>query len=62
MSTQTVTREPLLSPAEAARLANVSTKPIRRDIDRGALPSLHAGRQIRIDPEDFRRWLEGGSR
>jgi excisionase family DNA binding protein len=64
MSTQTVTPEntqPLLSPAEAARLANVSTKTIRREIDRGALTALHAGRQLRIEPADFRRWLEGGT-
>jgi excisionase family DNA binding protein len=64
MSTQTVTPEdtqPLLSPAEAARLANVSTKTIRREIDRGALPALHAGRQLRIEPADFRRWLESGT-
>jgi excisionase family DNA binding protein len=64
MSTQTVTPEdaqPLLSPAEAARRANVSTKTIRREIDRGALSALHAGRQLRIDPADLRRWLEGGT-
>ena len=62
MSTQTAPREhaqPLLTPAEAARLANVSTKTIRREIDRGALPALHAGRQLRIDPDAFRGWLEG---
>ena len=65
MSTQTPTPEdtrPVLSPAEAARLANVSTKTIRREIDRGALPALHAGRQLRIDPTDVRRWLEGGTK
>jgi excisionase family DNA binding protein len=64
MSAQAVTPEdtqPLLSPAEAARLANVSAKTIRREIDRGALPALHAGRQLRIEPADFRRWLEGGA-
>jgi hypothetical protein len=27
----------------------------------GTLPSLHAGRQLRIDPYDFRRWLKGGT-
>jgi excisionase family DNA binding protein len=64
MSTHTLTPEdtrPLLCPAEAARLANVSTKTIRREIDRGALPALHAGRQLRIEPADFRRWLESGT-
>jgi excisionase family DNA binding protein len=61
MSTQTPmpeTTQPLLTPAEAARLANVSTKTIYREVDRGVLPALHAGRQLRIDPLDFRHWLE----
>lgn len=60
---QTVTPEDtgrLLSPADAARVANVSTKTIYREIERGTLPALHAGRQLRIDPLDFRRWLQGG--
>jgi excisionase family DNA binding protein len=62
MSTQTPTRDGsvLLSPADAARLANVSRETIYREIDRGTLPALHAGRQLRIDPYDFRRWLEQG--
>jgi excisionase family DNA binding protein len=62
--TQTQTREdvrPLLTPAEAARLANVSTKTVYREVDRGALPALHAGRQLRIEPTQFRRWLEGAT-
>jgi excisionase family DNA binding protein len=64
MSAQTVPltdRPPLLSPAEAAYLASVSVKTIRREIDRGALPALHAGRRLRIDPDAFRRWLESGT-
>ena len=62
MSTQTPTRDGtvMLTPADAARLANVSRDTINREIDRGALPALHAGRLLRIDPTDFRRWLEGG--
>jgi excisionase family DNA binding protein len=61
MSAQTVTPEDtpsLLSPAEAARLANVSTKTIRREIDRGELAARHVGRQLRIDPADFRAYLD----
>jgi len=49
---------PLLTPAEAAHLANVSRKTIYREIDRSALPACHAGRQLRIDPADFDRYLE----
>jgi excisionase family DNA binding protein len=63
MSTQTATRDGsvLLSPAEAAQIAAVSKATIYREIERGTLPALHAGRQLRIDPYDFRRWLEGGA-
>ena len=63
MSTQTPTREGtvLLTPADAARLARVSRDTIYREIDRGVLPALHVGRLLRIDPYDFRRWLERGA-
>ena len=61
MSTQTPTRDGtvLLTPADAARLGNVARDTIYREIDRGALRALHAGRLLRIDPAEFRRWLEG---
>jgi putative molybdopterin biosynthesis protein len=61
MSTQTPTRdgEVLLTPADAARLAQVSRDTIYREIERGELRALHVGRQLRIDPSDFRHWLEG---
>jgi putative molybdopterin biosynthesis protein len=60
MSTQTPTRDGavLLSPADAAKLAKVSKDTIYREIDRGALPAPHVGRQLRIDPADFRHYLE----
>jgi excisionase family DNA binding protein len=47
----------LLSPADAARLANVSRDTIYREVTRGALPALQVGRQLRIDPADFRHYL-----
>ena len=59
--TQTLTPEdtrPLLTPAEAARAAKVSRKTIYREIERGVLPVRYAGRQLRIDPADFARYLE----
>jgi putative molybdopterin biosynthesis protein len=59
--TQTLTPEdtrPLLTPAEAARVANVSRKTIYREVERGELPARHVGRQIRIDPADFDYYLE----
>jgi putative molybdopterin biosynthesis protein len=62
--TQTRTRadtRSLLSPAEVAELANVSRKTIYREVDRGVLPAVHVGRQLRIDPSDFRSYLERGT-
>jgi excisionase family DNA binding protein len=65
MSAQTMTPEdvrPMLTPAEAARLANVSRKTIDREVERGSLRALHVGgRLLRIDPTYFCRWLEGGT-
>ena len=49
---------PLLSPREVAELANVSRKTVYREIDRGALPAKHIGRQLRIEPAEFARYLE----
>jgi putative molybdopterin biosynthesis protein len=60
MSTQTPIRDGtvLLSPADVARLASVSKATVYREIERGALPALHIGRQLRIDPADFATYLE----
>jgi excisionase family DNA binding protein len=41
-----------------ARIANVSLSTVRREIERGALPARHVGRQLRIDPADFRTYLD----
>jgi putative molybdopterin biosynthesis protein len=64
MSTQSPTRDDsvLLSPADAARMAQVSRETIYREIERGELRARHVGRQLRIDPADFRNYLdrEGG--
>jgi putative molybdopterin biosynthesis protein len=61
--TQTATQEDksaLLSPAEVARLAAISRKTVYREIDRGELKAVHVGRQLRIDPTDFRLYLDKG--
>jgi putative molybdopterin biosynthesis protein len=58
--TQTATQEDtnvLLSPAEVARLAAISRKTVYREIDRGELPAIHVGRQLRIDPTDLSQYL-----
>lgn len=59
MSTQTPTRDGtvLLTPADAAELAQVSRDTICREIDRGELRARHVGRRLRIDPDDFRAYL-----
>jgi excisionase family DNA binding protein len=59
LSTHTATRDGtvLLSPADAARLAQVSRDTIR-EIERGQLPARHVGRQLRIDLDDFRAYLD----
>ncbi|MDQ5832107.1 MAG: helix-turn-helix domain-containing protein, partial [Actinomycetota bacterium] len=47
----------MLTPTEAARLANVSRKTTYREVERGSLRALHVGgRLLRIDPTDFRHW------
>ena len=63
MSTQTPTRDGavLLTPSDAARLAKVSRDTIYREIERGALPALHVGRLLRIDPDDFTHYLRDRS-
>jgi putative molybdopterin biosynthesis protein len=48
----------MLTPAEVARLAQVSTATVYREIDRGELRASHVGRQLRIDPGDFREYLD----
>jgi putative molybdopterin biosynthesis protein len=58
--THTATQEDtrtLLSPAEVARLAAISRKTVYREIDRGELPAIHVGRQLRIDPSDLNQYL-----
>jgi excisionase family DNA binding protein len=59
MSTQTPTPDGtvLLTPAEVARLAQVSRETVYREIDRGELPAVHVGRQLRIDPIDLNQYL-----
>ncbi len=49
---------PLLTPREAAELMAVSRKTVvLREIQRGELRALHAGRQLRIDHVDLRDYL-----
>lgn len=47
-----------MTPAEVARLANVSRKTVYRAIWRGELRAVRIGSRYRITPEDFRCWIE----
>ena len=60
MNTQTPTRDGtlLLTPADVARVAQVSRETIYREIERGELVARRVGRQLRIDPDDFAHYLE----
>ena len=59
MSTQTSTPDGtvLLTPTEVAQRAKVSRETVYREIDRGELPAIHVGRQLRIDPTDLNQYL-----
>lgn len=49
--------EPLLTIAQTAAQLAVSTKTVRRLIERGALRVHRVGRAMRISPEDLRHYL-----
>jgi excisionase family DNA binding protein len=49
----------LLTPVEVAEWAQVSERTVRRAISRGDLRAGRAGGQLRIEPEDARRWVFG---
>jgi excisionase family DNA binding protein len=61
MHAQTATPDAnvLMSVAEVARRAGVSRRTVYREIDRGALVARYVGHQLRIDPDDFREYLDG---
>jgi excisionase family DNA binding protein len=44
---------PLLTPAEAARLLGVSRSTMYRLVERGAVPVLRVGGQLRFEPEQL---------
>ena len=59
--TPTLDRAALLTPVDAARLAQVWVDTIYRLIDRGDLDAVHVGRLLRIDPAAFDRYLKRAS-
>jgi excisionase family DNA binding protein len=49
-----------LSPQQAAEVAGVSEKTLRRWLQRGDLPRCSLGRLVRIERSDLERFLSGG--
>jgi excisionase family DNA binding protein len=58
MAERSASRRPLLTINEAADFLNVSTRTVRREIDRGALAVVRIGRSIRIDDDDLDALIE----
>ena len=52
----------LLTIKDVATILRVSTKTVRRSIDRGQLETVRIGRAIRIRPESVMRLIKGGTR
>lgn len=52
----------LLTTADVAALLQVSTKTVRRLIDRGELGAIRIGRNVRITPAILRALIERGAR
>ena len=61
MATQPAMNE-LLSTAEAARYAKVTSRSIRRWLDEGKLRALHAGRERRIRRSELDELMRAGHR
>jgi excisionase family DNA binding protein len=57
--TTAVQHPPLLTVSEVAERLRVSVKTVRRLVERGQVPALRVGTQIRIDRDEFDAWLYG---
>ena len=49
--------EPLYDIDEVAAILKVSSKTVRREIDRGSLPAHRFGRLLRVSSDDLRRYI-----
>ena len=61
MSTS-VPEKPLLTPRETAEWMKVSTRTLRRLVERGEVPALRVGRQVRFDPAELASYVYGPPR
>jgi len=55
----TVITQPLLSVPQAAELLSISVRTVYTLVDRGELPSIRVGGQIRFVPSVLESWLTG---
>ena len=51
------TTKPLLTVSEVAEVCRLSTRTVRRWIERGELPAHRLGRQLRISEKDLKIFL-----
>ena len=52
----------LLSVDDASAILSVSSKTVRRMIDRGELPTCHLGRLVRVRRSDLERYIASCAR
>jgi excisionase family DNA binding protein len=57
MNALTTADHEFLAVAEVAALLQCSGPTVRRRMRTGELPACHVGRQLRVDPADFRAYL-----
>ena len=51
--------EAFLTLDDVAERVNVSRSTVRREISRGNLQAVRIGSQLRVHPDEFRRWTGG---
>ena len=56
-TTSEETTKPLLTISEVAEVCRLSTRTVRRWIERGELPAHRLGRQLRISEKDLKIFL-----
>ena len=56
-TTSEETTKPLLTVSEVAEVCRLSTRTVRRWIERGELPAHRLGRQVRISEKDLKIFL-----
>jgi len=58
VSTTQPTIEPLLRPADAAKLLAISERTLWRMTNQRLVPHVRLGRSVRYDPAKLREWID----